>query len=91
MLFLPCILLRLSDAGPSRPCVTGDWSPAYESYLDGLCVQFLERVFKRRTATLPSSVTLAGGNVDARLALEQLCWTMRCCRQLGSNRRGLGL
>ncbi|KAI4553566.1 hypothetical protein MJT46_015746 [Ovis ammon polii x Ovis aries] len=33
--FLPCILLRLSDAGPSRPYVTRDWSPAYESCLEG--------------------------------------------------------
>lgn len=78
--FLPCILLRLSDAGPSRPYVTRNWSPAYESCLEGLCVQFLERVFKRRKATLPSSVLLAGWHVDARLALEQLCWTTRCRR-----------
>lgn len=90
MLFLPCILLRLSDAGPSRPCVT-DWSPAYESYLEGLCVQFLERVFKRNTATPPSSVMLAGGSVDARLALKQPCWTMGCRRRRGRNRRAWAL
>lgn len=59
--FLPCVLLRLSDAGPSRPCVTRDWSPAYESCLEGLCVQFLERVFKGgKQLSLPLFCWLAG-------------------------------